>query len=117
MTAAEPIARATAVVPSQLIFMEELLLFPRPLPSRAQRHRRGLVPTFDGSRRRLPSRNTASGDLLDHVAEHRVARFLVHLGLELVLVLQRDRALRRRTRADLVDHALEVGEFRPAPFA
>src|SRR3954470_1887184 len=51
------------------------------------------------------------------VREHGVERLLVHIRLELVTVLQRQRLLRRRPRADLVGQTLEVGEFRPRAFA
>ena len=47
------------------------------------------------------------------VAEHGLARVIVVIGLELVSILQAIGVLRRRTRADLVDHALEVRELRP----
>ena len=40
--------------------------------------------------------------LLGKMAEHCPARLVVHLGLELVLVFERNRALRRRACADLV---------------
>src|SRR2546423_3015751 len=114
MTAPVPITRATAVVPSQFILMEELLCSPVHSLGRATlaARIRSALPIVNG-RREQP----ASGDLLDHVAEHRVARFLVHLGLELVLVLQRDRFRGRRSRADLIGEPLEVWELFPALFA
>ena len=56
-------------------------------------------------------------DLHVDVAEHGAARLVVDLGLERVAVLQRAGALRRRTRADLVDQPLQVREFRPGILA
>src|SRR5512147_1547808 len=40
--------------------------------------------------------------LLGKMSEHCPSRLIVHLGLELVLVFERNRALRRRACADLV---------------
>ncbi len=58
-----------------------------------------------------------SGDLLLEVAEHDMPRLVVHLGLELVLVLERDGARSGRPRRDLIDETLEVRELRPRRFA
>src|SRR3954466_4055569 len=65
-------------------------------------------------RERAPWRPEASGASLRPVVarEHGALRFLVQLGLESVAVLDRDRFLRRRAGADLVDEALHVGELR-----
>ena len=49
--------------------------------------------------------------------EHPVQRFLVHLGLELVTVLERGGLLRRRTGVDLVDQPLDVVVLIPGAVA
>jgi hypothetical protein len=53
----------------------------------------------------------ASRDLFVQVTEHRSARLIVHLGLEFVLILERDGTLCRRPGADLIDQPLEAREF------
>src|SRR5260370_13974906 len=55
--------------------------------------------------------------LLLQVREHGVQRFLVHLGLELVAVLERGGFLRRRPGTDLVGQALEILELVPGALA
>ena len=52
-----------------------------------------------------------SGDLHLQVPEHVAARFIIHLGLELEVILQRDGLGRGRPRRDLVDQPLDVGIF------
>src|SRR3974377_133683 len=59
--------------------------------------------------RRIPSR--ALGHLHVEVLEHIALGLVVELGLELVLVAQGHGALGRWGGADLVDKALQVGEF------
>ena len=51
------------------------------------------------------------------MAEHEVARVVVHLGLEGELVLQRDGARGGRSRTDLVNQALDVPVLGRALFA
>jgi hypothetical protein len=64
-----------------------------------------------------PNHPAFSRDLFMQVAEHRSPRLVVHLGLEFVLVLERDGTLRCWPRADLIDQPLEVREFRPSSVA
>src|ERR1700680_3583175 len=62
-------------------------------------------------RLRPPSELLRSRRLSLEVAEHDVARLVVHFGLEYKLVFQRDRPRCRRPCRDLVDQAFDIGEF------
>ena len=55
---------------------------------------------------------TVQAALTFEMLEHVAAGLVVHLGLELEVVLQRDRLGRRRPGRDLVDQPLDVGIFR-----